>query len=113
MNILPDSPPPPQRPAPDLDDLLWREVQMMQAAGWTLHQRWPGGADFSSVTKGGFPIWAHLLLVVLTLGVWLPFMLLIELTSSAGKHKFCRLAFNEHGQPTYAEIGRPQTSRRA
>jgi hypothetical protein len=112
VTIYPQNPPAAlhlaAQPAPNLDDLLWREIQMMSASGWTLLQRWPGGADFQSVTKGGFPMWAHVLLLLLTIGFWLPFMVLIELFSSSGKHQWCRLTFDERGQPAYKEIGRPK-----
>lgn len=103
MNILPDLPPPSAR---SLEDLLWREVQMMTASGWTLLQRWPGGATFHSVTSGGFPMWAHMVLLVLTVGVWLPFFFLIEATSRAGKQQWVRLTFDAQGQPVYQQVDR-------
>lgn len=107
MNILPDSPRPPQWSEANLEDRLLREIQMMSASGWQLLQRWPGGADFQSVSKGGFPMWAHILLCLLTCLLWLPVMIIIEMFSNAGKHKWVRLTFDEHGQAKYEEIGRP------
>lgn len=94
--------------APNTAEILYREVQMMQASGWTLLQRWPGGADFQSVSSGGFPGWAHVLLLLLTVGLWLFVMIPMLLFSDAGTHKWCRLTIDEHGQPQYQEIGRPK-----
>jgi hypothetical protein len=79
----------------------------MQASGWTLMQRWQYGATFHLVVPGGFPAWAHVLLILLTVGVWLPFMILINATTNGGKQQWCRLTFDDSGQPKYETIKRP------
>jgi len=81
---------------------------MMSASGWTLLHRWHSGAIFHSVTKGGFPMWAHMILLVITLGVWLPFFVLIEIFSKSGTQRWCELRFDDHGQPKYQTIDRPK-----
>jgi hypothetical protein len=92
----------------DQDDRLLREIQMMSAAGWRLHQRWPGGADFIQDAPGsGISGGMHILLLVLTLGCWLPVLILVELVSFS-RPKLCRLTFTPEGEPRYATIKRPK-----
>jgi hypothetical protein len=95
-----------QPAVPNLEDAFFREVQMMQAAGWTLHQRWPGGADFHSVSKPGISLGIHILLLVLTCGLWLLAWIPIALFSG-NQNKWCRLTFDEYGRPQYQETGYP------
>lgn len=91
----------------DLDDKVWREIQMMTAAGWMLYLRHADGVYFTSVPSGsGVSTGVHLILLVITLGFWFPIMVVVELTSS--HPKFCRLTFDELGQPQYQPIKRPK-----
>lgn len=106
MNILPDARPPAHPSTLSVEDRLWREIQMMNAQGWTLVQRWENGANFQSVTKGGFPMWAHVMLLLFTVLLWLPVMIVIELFSSSGKHRWCRLVIDEYGRANYQEVDR-------
>lgn len=91
----------------DRDALLYREVQVMAASGWRLHRRWPGGADFMSGGSGsGISAGVHIILILLTFGLWLPVMVIVEMASSGGV-KFCRLTFDDWGRPQYELIKRP------
>lgn len=79
----------------------------MTAAGWRLHRRWSSGADFIAPGTGsGISTGVHLILLVLTLGLWLPVMIVVELASSGGA-RYCRLTFSTEGEPRYAPIKRP------
>jgi hypothetical protein len=89
------------------DDIL-REVQMMTAAGWALYRREPDGAVFTSGGSGsGISTGVHLILLVLTFGLWLPVMIVVELASSGGA-RFCRLTFAPDGSPVYEPTKRPR-----
>jgi hypothetical protein len=89
------------------DDIL-REIQIMAAAGWRLHRRWPDGADFTSGGSGsGISAGVHLILLVLTIGLWLPFLIVVEMASSS-RPKFCRLSFDPWGDPRYESIKKPR-----
>lgn len=103
-----DQPPAAVTPAVDIEGVIYQQIQMMQAAGWRLHQRWPGGADFTSVTPPTISTGVHIILTVFTLGTWLLIWVLLELFGSGGDQKWCRLIVDERGQPQYSEIGRPQ-----
>lgn len=93
----------------DLDELVRREVSVMAVSGWRLYQRWPGGADFTTGGNGsGISTGVHLILLVLTFGLWLPIMIVVELASSGGA-KFCRLTFTPEGEPRYQTIKRRDT----
>lgn len=90
------------------DDRLLREIQIMAAAGWSLYQRHADGADFVVPGSGsGVSTGVHLILLVLTFGLWLPVMVIVELASS-GRPKFCRLSFTPEGEPRYTPIKRPK-----
>lgn len=92
----------------DRDALFYREVQIMAASGWRLYRRWPGGADFISGGSGsGISAGVHMILLVLTLGLWLPIMIVVELASSGGV-KFCRLTFDDRGRPQYEPTKKPR-----
>lgn len=93
-------------PAPDVQAIVFREIQMMQAAGWRLEQHWPGGADFvsNSGDSGGISIGVHAILMVLTLGVWLLVWIPMELFGKGGVVKRTRLIIDEYGQPQYGEV---------
>lgn len=79
----------------------------MTAAGWRLLRRTPEGAIFTSGGSGsGISAGVHLILLVLTLGLWLPFLVIVELASSGGA-RFCRLTFGAEGEPWYQLIKRP------
>lgn len=92
----------------DLDGRLLREVQLMSAAGWQLYRREQDGAVFTAGSAGsGVSTGAHLLLLVLTLGLWLPLMIVVEL-ASMGRVRFCRLTFDPWGDPRYEPIKRPR-----
>jgi hypothetical protein len=94
----------------DREGALLREIQIMAASGWRLHQRWPGGADFASGSAdSGVSTGVHLILLVLTLGLWLPVMILVELASPS-RITYCRLTFDDRGEPRYQSIGRPGKS---
>ncbi len=84
---------------PDIDALVYRQIQIMQAAGWTLERHWPGGADFVSRESSSISVGVHLLLVLFTVGLWLPVMVIMELASSGTKRT--RLTIDENGQPQY------------
>ena len=89
------------------DDIL-REIQIMAAAGWRLHSRWSGGADFIAPGTGsGISTGVHLILLVLTLGAWFPVMIVVELASSGGA-RYCRLTFSAEGEPRYETIKKPR-----
>jgi len=91
----------------DLNELVRREVQVMAAAGWRLHQRGPDGAVFTSgATGSGISAGVHLILLVLTVGLWLPFLIIVELASSGGA-RYCQLTFGPEGEPRYVTIKRP------
>jgi hypothetical protein len=92
---------------PRQEDRLLREVQLMTAAGWRLHRREPDGAIFASGGSGsGISTGVHLILLVLTVGLWLPIMILVELASSGGT-RYTRLTFSAEGEPRYEPIKRP------
>ena len=92
----------------DLEDRILREVQMMAASGWRLYQRRADGADFISDGSGsGISAGVHLILLVLTIGLWLPVMIVVELASSS-RPKFCRLSFDPWGDPRYESIKKPR-----
>jgi hypothetical protein len=89
------------------DDIL-REVQMMTAAGWALYRREPDGAVFTSGSRGsGIPGWLHVVLIVLSSGIWIIPMIVIELFMSDNR-KFCRLTFDPWGDPRYEPIKKPR-----
>lgn len=86
---------------------ILREVHLMTAAGWRLHRREPNGAVFVSGGSGsGISAGVHLILLVLTLGLWLPFLVIVELASSGGS-RYCRLTFAPDGHPVYETIKKP------
>lgn len=91
-----------------LDDLVWRQIQIMQAAGWQLVRTWPGGADFTSVTPPTISTGVHIILTVFTLGTWLLIWVPMELFGSGGGSKWCRLTVDEYGQAHYQETGPPK-----
>lgn len=92
---------------PRQDDRLLHEVQIMAAAGWRLYQRRADGADFASGSAdSGISTGMHLVLLVITFGAWLPFLILIELASRS-RTKFCRLSFDDQGLARYEPIKRP------
>lgn len=88
------------KPTFDVDEIVYRQVAMMQAAGWMLERHWRGGADFVSRESSSISLGVHLLLVLFTLGLWLPIMVIMELSSSGVKRT--RLTIDEHGQPLYS-----------
>jgi hypothetical protein len=93
---------------PRQDDRLLQEVQLMAASGWALYARRADGADFVQHGSGsGISAGVHLILLVLTLGLWLPFLVIVELASSGGS-RFCRLTFTPEGEPRYSTIKRPR-----
>jgi hypothetical protein len=106
-NLMP-APAPPAAPTVNIEDIIWRQIQTMQAQGWTLYQRWPGGADFTSTTPPTISTGVHLILSIFTLGAWLIIWVLMEIFGGGGSQKWCRLTVDEQGQPHYASIGRPQ-----
>lgn len=80
----------------------------MTAAGWRLHRRTPEGAVFTSgATGSGISAGVHLILLVLTVGLWLPFLIIVELASSGGA-RYCQLTFSPEGEPQYERIKRPR-----
>jgi len=93
--------PAPATPIPPaaVDDVVFRQIQIMQAAGWQLERAWPGGADFVSRKDSGWSGGVHLFLCIFTLGLWIPFMILIEMGASGVKRT--RLTVDAHGQPQY------------
>lgn len=88
-----------------VEDRIWREVQMMTAAGWTLYQRHPYGADFTHSAEG-ISAGVHVLLLVLTAGLWLPFLIIMEVVSSF-QVEFYRMTMRPEG-PRYEKINRPK-----
>lgn len=92
----------------DLDEMVRHEIQVMAAAGWRLYQRHADGADFTSGSSGsGISGGVHLILLVITAGLWFPIMVLVELLSPGGV-KFYRLTFDDLGQPRYEKIRKPR-----
>jgi hypothetical protein len=90
------------------EELILREVQFMAASGWTLYQRRRDGADFVQPGTGsGISTGVHVILLVLTFGLWLPIMLVVELASSGGA-RYCRLTFDPWGDPRYDTIKKPR-----
>lgn len=76
----------------------------MIASGWRLHRREPNGAVFISGDSGsGISAGVHLILLLLTFGLWLPVMIIVE-TASSGKGRLCRLTFDNDGCPRYETI---------
>ena len=93
--------------SPRQDDRILHEVQFMMASGWRLYQRHADGADFASGSAGsGISTGVHLILLVITFGLWLPIMIVVELASMS-RTKFCRLTFGPEGEPRYEPIKRP------
>jgi hypothetical protein len=93
---------------PRQEDRLLQEVQLMTASGWRLYRRTPEGAIFTSGGSGsGISAGVHLILLVLTLGLWLPFLVIVELASSGGA-RYCRLTFAPDGSPVYEPVKRPR-----
>lgn len=93
---------------PRQEDRLLQEVQLMAAAGWRLYRREPDGAVFASGGSGsGISAGVHLILLVLTLGLWLPFLVIVELASSGGA-RYSRLTFTPDGRPVYEPTKRPR-----
>lgn len=108
---LGDLMPAPAGPVPaavNVEDIVFRQIQMMQAANWQLHQRWTGGADFVSRTPATISTGVHLILTLFTLGAWLVIWVIIEIFGGGGNEKWCRLVVSETGEPQYSEIGRPR-----
>lgn len=92
----------------DRDGAVLREVQMMTASGWRLYQRDADGVDFVIGSSGsGISVGVHLVLIVLTFGLWLPIMIVVEMASSGGQ-RFCRLTFDPWGYPRYEPIKKPR-----
>jgi hypothetical protein len=92
------------------DDRLLREVHFMIASGWALYARRADGADFVQRGSGsGISAGVHLVLLVITLGLWLPFLILVEVASSGGA-RYARLTFTPEGQPRYEMIKKPKRS---
>jgi hypothetical protein len=87
------------QPPIDVDALVYRQIMMMQAAGWTLERHWPGGADFVSRGTASVSFGMHLLLCLFTCGLWLPVMIIMEVARPNAKR--CRLTIDENGQPQY------------
>lgn len=80
----------------------------MTAAGWRLYRREPNGAVFTSGGSGsGISTGVHLILLVLTAGLWLPIMIVVELASSGGA-RYSRLTFDPDGRPVYEPTKRPR-----
>lgn len=83
----------------EIDEIVFRQVQYTQAAGWKLERAWPGGADFVSREQSSISLGVHLLLCVLTVGLWIPVMIFMELNSSGMRRT--RLAVSPTGEVTY------------
>lgn len=80
----------------------------MGASGWTLYERRPDGAVFTKAgSDSGISTGVHLILLVLTLGFWLPILVVVELASS-GRAAFCELVFDSQGDVWYQPIKRPR-----
>lgn len=90
-------------PLPDMQEILAREIGMMQAAGWRLERRWARGADFVSTSKSSVSLGAHLILCLFTLGLWIPVMIVMELANSGVKR--CRLTLDIDGKAQYDPPG--------
>jgi hypothetical protein len=106
-DLMPQAVGPAPGAAPNVEDIVWRQIQTMQAANWQLHQRWPGGADFVSRTPPAISTGVHLILTLFTCGLWLLVWIPMELFGT-GNEKWCRLTVDEQGTPQYSEIGRPK-----
>lgn len=91
----------------DVEDKVWREIQVMTRSGWQLYGRFPGGADFVNRSGSGISGAMHVILILLTLGLWIPVMILIELIHNARPAKFMRVTIDQNGLPVYKEIGKP------
>lgn len=85
----------------DVDAVVFRQIQIMQAAGWTMERTWPGGADFISRGQSSISIGMHLLLCVLTLGLWFPVMVIMEASVPGAKR--CRMIVDENGLPQFTQ----------
>jgi hypothetical protein len=86
--------------------LILQEIRIMTAAGWRLYRHGPDGAIFVSGSSGsGISAGVHLVLLVLTLGLWFPFLVIVELAGSS-RPVYCRLTFDPYGQPTYEMLKR-------
>lgn len=90
----------------DVEQIVWRQIQMMQMSGWRLERAWPGGADFMSQSQPAISTGVNLILCVLTLGLWIPVFLIMEASRPGPKH--CRLTVDENGQAQYTETGSPK-----
>jgi hypothetical protein len=110
LSSLMPAPSAPAAPTVNIDDIIWRQIQNMQAQGWTLYQRWPGGADFTSRTPPTISTGVHIILTIFTIGFWLIIWVAMELLGGGGSQKWCRLTVDGEGQPHYQDIGRPQTT---
>lgn len=109
-DLMPSPVAPAQGAAPNVPQILMREVQMMQASGWRVHHRGPAWADFTSTTPATISTGVHIILTVFTVGAWLVVWVLMELLGGGSKQKWCRLIIDEQGQPQYQEIGRPKST---
>lgn len=87
----------------DNNEILYREISLMVANGWTVQARWENGADFVSDTKSSISVGVHILLVLITFGIWLPIMLIMEFLNSSNGLKRCRLTV-EQGVPRYQNL---------
>lgn len=91
----------------ELEDRLVAQVQLMAAGGWQLYRRELDGAVFVTATQGsGISGAAHAVLLVITFGLWLPILIMVELF--AARAKFCRLTFDANGEARYEPTKRPR-----
>jgi hypothetical protein len=105
----PYAPTPPTAPASpvDIQGILLREIQMMTMSGWRVEQRWQSGADFISTSgenAGGISLGVHILLMILTLGLWIPVWIMMEMFGNHGHVRRTRLIIDETGQTQYGEV---------
>lgn len=107
LGDLMPAPAAPSAAAVNFEDIMWRQIQMMQAQGWKLHQRWDRAADFVSTTPPAISTGVHLVLAVFTLGTWLIIWLLLEMLGEGGKQKWCRMTLDDAGKAEYVETRGP------
>lgn len=92
----------------DRDGAILREIHLMTSNGWVLRERRSDGADFATVPRGsGVSTGAHLVLIVLTFGLWIPFAVIVEV-AAMNRTRFCRLTFDSQGRAQYERIKRPR-----